>query len=479
MINRQLDEKIRAWIQAHREELTNQWMDLIRIPSVGTEGVPGAPYGEPCAQVLETAGSYFAKEGFEVTVESGNHYAYADLHAGEKTIGMFSHCDVVPAADGWVYTKPFEPIIKDGYMIGRGCSDDKSGVMIALAVMRIIKELKLPVKSSIRTYLGPAEEIRMPDMVMYKERELIPDLSLVPDSAFPCCLGEKTIYRFKAECARPMEAILDFNGGTAQNIVLEKATVILRKLDGLAEELAALIEGKKEYSLCEEWETLVLKTVGSPKHAAHPEGSVNGAVLAAAVLKECKTLPQTDRDCVAQLYGWICNYYGEGLGIAFEDPAFGKLTSSNGLVWMREGHLAFGMDIRFGTALDHLETEKFVTELLKKQGWEMTYVLNRKGYLNDPSSPIPSTLTDIYNEITGLQTKPYYMAGGTYGRHLKNAFVVGVSAYDPESKAVRPEMPEGHGGAHQRDECISVDGHFQAVRTMVHYLLACDEYLNG
>lgn len=479
MINCQLDEKIRGWIQEHRAELTEQWMDLVRVPSVGSDGVPGAPYGEACVKVLELAGSYFSKEGFEVTVEAGNHYAYADRHAGEKTIGIFSHCDVVPADDGWIYTKPFEPIIKDGYMIGCGCSDDKSGVMIALAAMRIIKELDLPVKSSIRTFLGPAEEIRMPDIALYNKQEKMPDLSLVPDSAFPCCLGEKTIYRFKAECVRPLEAVLDFNGGIAQNVVLEKATVVLRNLAGLAEELSALIEGKKEYTLETVGDTLVLKTFGAPKHAAHPEGSVNGAVLAAAVLKECQTLPQADRECMAQLYGWIADYYGGGFGIAFEDEAFGKLTASNGLVWTREGHMAFGMDIRFGPALDHLKTEAEVTELLKKAGWEMTYVLNRKGYRNDPASPIPATLTGIYNEITGLQTKPYYMAGGTYARTLQNAFVVGVAAYDPDSKAVRPEMPAGHGGAHQRDETISVDWHFQAVRVMVHYLLACDEYLNG
>ena len=40
------------------------------------------------------------------------------------------------------------------------------------------------------------------------------------------------------------------------------------------------------------------------------------------------------------------------------------------------------------------------------------------------------------------------------------------------------EMPKGHGGAHAPDEKIWIPGFFEAMRLLVQYVLATDEYLN-
>ncbi|MBQ8893075.1 MAG: Sapep family Mn(2+)-dependent dipeptidase [Clostridia bacterium] len=478
MIDHQLDQKIKEWINAHREELLAQWMELIRIPSVRGESAPGAPFGLPSKKAMDTAAGFYEQAGFSVRTEEENYYALADWGSGAKTIGLFGHCDVVAAGEGWRYTDPFEPVIIDGYLIGRGCKDDKSGVMASLTAMRILKELQIPFNSRIRAYIGPAEESRMPDMVRFVEKEEMPDLSLVPDSSFPCSLGEKTILRFTAEQTTPFRDILDFTGGKAMNVVLDQVTVTLRKIKGLAEELQARIAGKTEYALTVADDTVILKATGIPKHAGHPEGSVNAAALAAMILKECQSLCEEDRSCMAQLAHWLGDYWGNSFGIAFDDPDFGKLTAANGIVRTENGCCSFTTDIRFGTSLDHLETEAALTRLMEESGWRITYMHNRKGFKADPESPIPGTFTAIYKELTGADAKPYYMSGGTYARHLKNAFTVGSSAYDPNSKAICPEMPAGHGGAHQKDEFISIDGHFQGVRVLVHYLLACDRFLN-
>ena len=43
MINKELDQKIIAWIETHRPTIMEQWMDLIRIPSVQGPAAPKAP----------------------------------------------------------------------------------------------------------------------------------------------------------------------------------------------------------------------------------------------------------------------------------------------------------------------------------------------------------------------------------------------------------------------------------------------------
>ena len=49
----------------------------------------------------------------------------------DKLLMLCGHSDVVPVGDSWIYTQPFEPIIKGDTLIGRGVSDNKSGEMLA------------------------------------------------------------------------------------------------------------------------------------------------------------------------------------------------------------------------------------------------------------------------------------------------------------------------------------------------------------
>lgn len=478
MINQQLDSRITEWLNAHREELVAQWMELVRIPSLQEESAQGAPFGMPCKKALEKAADYYAQAGISVKIEEDGYYALAEYGKGEKTIGLFGHCDVVSAGEGWCLTEPFDPLIKNGYLVGRGSGDNKSGVMASLAVMRIFKELNIPLKSRLFAFVGPNEESGMADIRRFTEQEKMPDLSLVPDSSFPCCLGEKSILRFMTERDTSFRDILDFSGGQAMNVVLDEATVTLRKKEGLTEELLARIVGRKEYALTVQNDTVHLKSYGVPKHAGNPEGSVNAAVLAAALLQECNAICEEDRACMKQLTLWLTDYWGSGFGIAHTDPEFGKLTVANGIVRAENGRLSFSADIRFGTNLDHLETENKITRLLQENGWRITFINNRKGFKADKTSLFPNAFVALYHALTGAKGKPYYMSGGTYARYLNNAFAVGTQAFDAGSRAVRLDLPEGHGGAHQRDEIASIDAYLQAVRVLVHYILESDRLLN-
>ena len=54
-----------------------------------------------------------------------NYVGTADLNDGEHQLDILAHLDVVPAGEGWTVTQPFEPIVKDGKLYGRGTADDK------------------------------------------------------------------------------------------------------------------------------------------------------------------------------------------------------------------------------------------------------------------------------------------------------------------------------------------------------------------
>ena len=57
-----------------------------------------------------------------------------------KNLLVACHMDIVPAGDGWD-TDPFEPVVKDGYIYGRGVLDNKGPLASALVAGRIMKDV--------------------------------------------------------------------------------------------------------------------------------------------------------------------------------------------------------------------------------------------------------------------------------------------------------------------------------------------------
>lgn len=479
MICQEQDRKIQKWIEENREKMVGMWLDLIRIPSVRGETAPAAPFGADCARALKKATEYATEMGLDTRLEAERGYSLSSYGHGEKVIGVFGHSDVVPAGDGWLHTQPFDPIIRDGVVIGRGCSDNKSGVMAALFAAQIIKECQLPLKSRLQVYVGSNEESGMADMVSFVENEEMPDICLVPDAKYPCSLGEKGQLKQWNQCNTPLVDILDFSGGSAFNVVLDSAKVTLKYTPDRMEELVQKVRDNDAFTLERTSEGhILLNAKGASKHAAYPEGSVNAAILACALLAECACLCETDRHQMQTVVQLMESYYGEGLGIAFEEPGFNKLTCTNGMVKVENGKLSVSLDIRYGAGMSGEKLETLLDKAWETAGWVLTYRVNDHGAKVDPDSPIPTLLTQVTCEVTGEEYQPYWIFAGTYSRHLRNSFTVGSTVHDPNSKAVLLQLPAGHGGAHQRDEVCAVDDFLLGVRLLTNCILACDRAIN-
>lgn len=478
MIHQEINQKITVWLNEHRAALIEQWMELCRIPSVRGAAEPGAPFGKGSADALAASAKLFEAYGFETRLENESGYAISSYGEGEKTIGIFAHSDVVPVGDDWTVTQPFEPKLIDGVLYGRGSGDNKSGIIEALCALAIIRDLKIPFKSRLWAVVGSAEESGMEDLYAFTEKEPMPELSISPDAAFPCAVGEKGIYRAWVRSGEKLTAVKNFFGGEAMNVVLGKATVLLQNTPALKAELQKKIADNEAFTLTDEGDLLRLLVLGRSAHAAAAGRGVSATFLAAELLADCKALPRTDRTVLQAAAERLCSPYAEGMGLAHEDPVFGKLTAANGMVKMEDGHLCISFDFRYGIALPPKELEERFEKSWKAAGWGIEDGVNRPGFNNDPESPFPAIFTETYNALTGKERQPVRLSGGTYCRCLKNAFSVGDRAFDPDSTVTAPELPEGHGGAHQPDEYVIVDQVFHAARILVHSLLACDEELN-
>ena len=166
----------------------------------------------------------YAQNGLETELDEDGGYLLSYYGEGEKTLGLFAHGDVVPVNNDWVFTSPFDPIEKNGYLIGRGVKDDKSALVLSLYCAKMLKELALPFSSRLVCFTGANEETGMQDMKNYLKKHTAPDFSLVCDTAFPLFRGNKGSLQFFATQKEPMDRVRSFSGGTAFNIILGEAT---------------------------------------------------------------------------------------------------------------------------------------------------------------------------------------------------------------------------------------------------------------
>ncbi|MFD9631613.1 dipeptidase [Streptomyces violascens] len=124
-------ETVRTYIEQHRAAFLDDLAEWLRIPSVSAQP-------DHDADVRRSADWLAAKlreTGFpvvEILDTPGAPAVYAEWPSGEAgapTVLVYGHHDVQPAAreDGW-HTDPFEPVIADGRMYGRGAADDKGQV---------------------------------------------------------------------------------------------------------------------------------------------------------------------------------------------------------------------------------------------------------------------------------------------------------------------------------------------------------------
>jgi acetylornithine deacetylase/succinyl-diaminopimelate desuccinylase-like protein len=113
--------------------------ELVRIPSVSAPGFDPGQVRRAAERITELLdGSGFS--GIRLLEIEGAHPAiYAEIPApdGAPTVLLYAHYDVQPPGpdEEWE-TTPFDPIERDGRLLGRGTADDKCGVVMHLAAIR-------------------------------------------------------------------------------------------------------------------------------------------------------------------------------------------------------------------------------------------------------------------------------------------------------------------------------------------------------
>lgn len=471
-MNQQLMEQIERYAEDCREAMVEDLKTLVRIPSVSRAGADNMPFGAGCAQVLDKALELAAGHGLTPT-NHGYNYGTATYGQGDKTVGIFSHLDVVPEGDGWIYS-PYEPVVKDGLIIGRGVADNKNAAVVGMYVLKAFAELKLPLRSRLSLYFGCAEETGMEDIAHYVEEQPMPDFSIVPDTMFPVCHGEKGILNLQYKAGSPLKAITSITGGLVPNMVCGKALATLPHNDPWLAELRLLAQGRDDIAVTAEGDSILVEATGMASHAAMPEGSRNALGILAAFLLQVAALPESDRELLTLVTKILSDNYAQALGADFEDEPSGKLTCICGLVGTQDGCLTMNFNIRYPVTDSGDRVTAAMDSFFTAAGWGRTAHNDSTPAYVPVDDPTVKTLSAIYTKITGKDGTPYTMGGGTYARKLKNAVGFGMESGEPAA-----DFGEGHGGVHQPDEVLAIDTLVQALKIYICSVVELDQILHS
>ena len=438
-------ENIHNYVVKHRDEILKTLKELVKIPSVRESAELEAPFGKACADVLEYTEKLYSENGFETELDRQGGYLLSYFGNGKRTLGLFAHADVVDVGDDWVHTKPFKPIEKDGFLIGRGVLDDKSAVVISLYCARILKELNIPFNSRLVMFTGANEETGMADIEEYSKKHTAPDFSLICDTAFPLYRGDKSMMNFWVTLNTELKDIKNFHGGNTMNIVLGKAS--------------AAVNGEN------------VSETGISSHSALPEGSLNAGYLLAKKLSEREDICVSDREQMLFLMSVLEKYYGEVYGIEHQDEC-GKLTCTNGIVKNDNKKIMLGFNMRFGLSANTENIKKSIVSFFEKNNCTVKFEEEKKGYIVPTDNRYINACLKAYSDFTG-DDKPqaYINAGVTYARKLTCAAEIGTTL----RWGTPDNTPKGHGGAHQSDECINIEGFLEALELTLQMLIECDK----
>ena len=473
-----IDALIETWINEHREEMIEELKAWVRIPSVSRADFAkeNAPFGEDCRRMLDFALAEGRKYGFRT--EDYDGYCGAVIYGDKKDeIGFVCHLDVVPEGDHWIYS-PYDPIEKNGFLIGRGVGDNKGPGVLCLFLLRFFKENNIPLHNTLRLMLGCAEETGMADFKHYNEvlHGPIPAVGIVADAGFPACYAQKGGYNGSFEI-KAGKNIVSFSGGLVRNAIPDEAVLTINGIS--VDEVSEHLKDVPNVSVEANGANVRLIGHGKAGHAAFPTpNEKNNAIVnvseAAVVLSEKTGLDLHGTEFIAKAF---TTAFGDGLDIAYTDEESGALTLNVGVIAKNDDLLHMDFDIRYPVT----DTSDSITEKLlsaaDKAGAKLTDTSISQPYYIDPEDPKVTALLDAYKTVTGdTGAKPYSMGGGTYSRVVPNAITFGPGL----SKGAHQQdfLPAGHGGAHGPDEVLNIEDWLTGFRIYLQSVIRLDQVMH-
>jgi len=430
----------RSWIEAHKDALVRDLQGCIRIPSLYCEDGSGYPYGKPVQDCLEYMLKLAQDMGFSA-VNMDNQLGWCEFGSGEEMVAVLGHLDVVPEGDGWS-VPPYEGLVQDGRIYGRGTMDDKGPTVAALYALKAIEASGLPLKRRIRILFGLNEETGSADMKYYRAHGgEIPVMGFTPDGEYPVINGEKGLITETYACDFEQEGelhLVELRGGTAHNIVPNYAKARFVCSAAQAEEICAM---KAEGITCTRTgDGVLIEAAGVNAHGGTPHEGVNANGRLVQFLAKLPLKGQLAAAIAFLAEKLGMEYDGTSLGIAMEDEVSGALTNNFGVLLGDEKSMEVKLNYRYPVTKSFDMCGPQMQAAFEAAGFRRTAATHKNCLYMAEDSELVKKLMKVYKDCTGdMDSKPKSIGGGTYAKMLPNVLAFGPIFPGDEVREHKPD----------------------------------------
>lgn len=436
-----------------KNDLLNDIVDMVKIPSVEGEPLDGFPFGKNVGKALDKALEISQKLGFK-TKNIDGYMGYAEFGEGEDYVAVVGHLDVVPEGSGWKY-EPYGGEIDNGKIYGRGVLDNKGPIISALYGLKAIANSNIKLDKKVRIIFGTNEETGFNDIPYYLSKEKPPIMGFTPDCKYPVVYGERGIGRLNIKKKINLSGI-NVYGDFRSNVIPDNCNIDIPKIY-IHEDIIFYLEDRTsiendtikisdKIDIKINSETITISAHGKQAPANSPQVGENAITNVIKYLLEENFINDEELNNFFKFIDkyFYNEYYGEKLGINFEDKLTGKLYLAPYELKCNNEEITFSFGVRYPMTCKI----DYITDAIKKV-LDYNIVLNIERNFNpvnfDKDSHLVKSLQLAYERVTGLDGTPTTTSGGTYAKVMPNIVPFG------------PSFPGQKGIAHNHDEYMDID----------------------
>lgn len=439
-----------------KDDLISDIIDIVKIPSVEGDPTAGFPFGENIGKALDKALEISRKLGFK-TKNIDGYMGYAEFGEGEDYIAVVGHLDVVPEGNGWKY-EPYGGQIDNGKIYGRGVLDNKGPIISALYGLKAIERSNIKLNKKVRIIFGTNEETGFNDIPYYLSKEKPPIMGFTPDCKYPVVYGERGIAKLSIKKNVKLNGIKVY-GDFRSNIVPDICNIDITK-NYIHEDIIYYLENKickeninknftqidEKINISMDEDSLTISASGSQAPANAPQLGENAITNLIKYLVEENFIKDEEFNEFLKFINinFYNEYYGDKLGINFEDELTGKLYLNPYELSCDENQVILNFGVRYPMTC---KIEYITKEIEKRLNKDLNLSVERNfNPVNfDKNSYMVKRLQDAYERVTGLDGTPTTTSGGTYAKVMPNIVPFG------------PSFPGQKGIAHNNDEYMDID----------------------
>lgn len=425
-----------------KEDLIEDIKKLCSIPSVQDDSTVGPmqPFGSTCREALDMMLSFAKRDGYKCHDEDG-YAGHIDIGESNDMIGILGHVDVVPANFDGFDSDPFTVVIKDNKLVGRGVADDKGPLLAAYYAAKIVHKNTPNTLRKTRIIFGCNEEMGSSCVKHYFKKQPFPTCGFTPDAGFPVVYGEKAgcfaQYTGSIDC----NTVISINAGQRVNVVPEICEFVL---NGLKENYETSfnnylstnnLEGSIQNHLDNSTKFTIL---GKSAHASTPEFGVNAIVLA------CKYIHTICSNPLVDFIATKLDKSDASSAGLYHKGEMGELTLSIGIINYNDKNFSISIDMRAPHDMDFDNFKSVLNTFAIKYDFKVDLDVGKYLFV-DQNSNLIKTLHSAYTLVTGDDSKPQAVGGGTYAKQMPNCVAFG------------PQFPHEDNHIHEDNESIDID----------------------